>query len=98
MIVDWWLGRCGHPKEMFEMFANFFVEDTYNKNKKFVSCLKPDTQFLLSSQMNKSREDEVDSCYVVGYVSSKTSRLFCKDNQNTFNPICMPYAEYAARP
>lgn len=82
-----------HPKEMFEMFANFFVEDTYNKT--FVSCLKPGTKFLLSSQMNKSDEEPTDDNYVVGYVSSKTPRIFCKDKQNTFNPICIPYVEYA---
>ena len=56
------------------------------------------TTLLDSYDIDKGQEDEVDSCYVVGYVSSKTPRIFCKDNQNTFNPICMPYAEYAARP
>ena len=95
LIVDWWFGRCGHPKEMFDMFSNFFVEDTYDKNKKFISCLKPGTRFLLSSQMDRNDDDNTNANYVVGYVSSKMPRVFCQDKPNIFNPICIPYDEDA---
>lgn len=49
LIVDWWLGRCGHPKEMFNMFANFFVEDTYNTGKKVISYLNGNAVFVSST-------------------------------------------------
>ena len=43
--------------------------------------------------MDKADEDDTNSNYVVGYVSSKMPRVFCKDKQNTFNTICVPYME-----
>lgn len=97
LVVDWWLGKCGHPKEMFELFSNIFVEDMYRKNKKFVSYLKPGTQFLLSSQMIKEGEEDTNDRYIVGHVSSKIPRVFAGENQNTFTPICVPYKEKTIR-
>ena len=95
LVVDWWLGRCGHPKEMFNMFANFFVEEIYHKNKKYVSYLNPGTQFLLAQHMVKEGEEETNNRYVIGYTSSKTPRIFGGENQNIFSPVCVPYQEYA---
>ena len=93
LIVDWWLGRYGHPKEMFNMFANFFVEDTYNTGKKVISYLKPGTQFLLAQHMVREDEEDIDACYIVGHTSSKMPRFFCKNEQNTFTPVCVLYKE-----
>ena len=80
LIVDWWLGRYGHPKEMFNMFANFFVEDTYNTGKKVISYLKPGTQFLLAQHMVREDEEDIDACYIVGHTSSKIPRIFGAEN------------------
>ena len=65
--------------------------------KKFVSYLKPGTQFLLSSQMIKEGEEDTNDRYIVGHVSSKIPRVFAGENQNTFTPICVPYKEKTIR-
>ena len=97
LVVDWWFGRCGHPKEMFELFSNFFVEDTYNTGKKVISYLKPATQFLLSSQMIRESEEDTNDNYIVGHIASKMPRVFGQENQNTFVPVCVPYKEDVIR-
>ena len=97
LVVDWWLGRCGHPKEMFNMFANFFVEEVYYKNKRYVSYLNPGTRFLLAQHMVREGEEETNDRYVIGHTSSKTPRIFGGENQNIFSPVCVPYQETAKR-
>lgn len=47
--------------------------------------------------MVREDEEDIDACYIVGHTSSKMPRFFCKNEQNTFNPICIPYAESAVR-
>ena len=97
LVVDWWLGRCGHPTELFNIYTNFFKEDKPQTKGISLIDLQPGTKFLLYDTLEETSNTKNFMYYLIGHVSSKTPRIFCGQNQNVFSPVCMPYQETAKR-
>lgn len=82
-IVDLWLGKCAHPTEIFQDYANLFLHIGNNRP----TALKGGTAFILYSEDDKKPL----SCFIAGHLSRSVMQKQNTQTPNTFNPVCIPH-------
>ncbi len=85
-IVDLWLGKCAHPTEIFQDYANLFlhIDDAQTAN------LKGGTAFILHSEDDKAGKKPF-SYFIAGHIGRSVMQKRNSQTPNIFNPVCIPH-------